>query len=57
MLRTVKISFCELEECLSAKGVLCDYCERWKGKKEGKNSFFWVSGLSCVEQFHMLTGW
>lgn len=57
MLRIVKISFSELEGCLSAQGVLCDCCERGKGKQEGKSTFFWVSGLQCVEQFHMLTDW
>lgn len=57
MLRIVKISFCELEEFLISKGILCEYCERGKGKKEGKNTFFWVSGLSYVKQFHMLTDW
>jgi len=40
MLRIVKISFCDLGEYLIAKGVVCDYCERTKGKKGGSVHLF-----------------
>ena len=47
MLRIVKISFCELGECLSAKGVLCDSTVR-EGKVRKEETYIFLGVQSLV---------
>lgn len=57
MLRIVKVSFCELGDCLNAKGVSCDSTVREGKLRKEEMHIFWVYSLWCIEQFHMFVDW